>query len=448
MIKQVVNKVTGGSSRDKKIMKQSIYAFIMNVGSYLLAFGVMILLTRTLGAEGYGAYSFAATALTFGGVLALIGFEKLLVREVARQQANDRHEMVRGLYRWSNKLIFLASMVIAGIGIGISYLPMSVFSDPFTVNAFRISVCVIPLLALSRQRQSVLQGMKIVLLGQLPEKIIRPLLFLLFALLGYCVFTEWSAIQAALVNGCAFLVSFIYGQWLYRSKTRKLGTTEPSREEKRSLLISAGSLMLYSGASIISSKVDIFMLGEIQGSTREVGIYSVSIRISDLIGFFLVAFNIVVAPTIAELYAKGRKIELQNTLVRAARLIFVLSLPVILFLALARNWYLPFFGEEFIAASDSLLLLTLAMTINIAVGSVGYILLMTKHDKINLFILIFSTLMNIILNYILIPDYGMNGAAIATAVSIIFNNVTMLIFVMVKLKINPTALGRIRKPED
>jgi O-antigen/teichoic acid export membrane protein len=113
----------------------------------------------------------------------------------------------------------------------------------------------------------------------------------------------------------------------------------------------------------------------------------------------------------------------------SSKLIFWLSCPIILFIFLNSESLLRVFGYEFVNAEFSLRVLLIGQFFNILCGSVGYILMMTGNEKILRNIIISSALINIILNIILIPQFGILGAAIASAISMIIWNITALIYI-------------------
>ena len=90
---------------------------------------------------------------------------------------------------------------------------------------------------------------------------------------------------------------------------------------------------------------------------------------------------------------------------------------------------LGIFGNEFIVGKTALLILLFGQIINILCGSVGYILMMTNKQEILRNIIIFSAFLNIILNILLIPKYGINGAAISSAISVAVWNIYSLIYI-------------------
>ena len=95
-------------------------------------------------------------------------------------------------------------------------------------------------------------------------------------------------------------------------------------------------------------------------------------------------------------------------------------------------------GDSFTAQNTTLEILMLGQIVSGIAGPAGYLLAMTGNQKILALIVLTTALLNIILNYILIPEYGTNGAAFATLSTIIITNVTMATVAIKRLKINPT----------
>ena len=90
---------------------------------------------------------------------------------------------------------------------------------------------------------------------------------------------------------------------------------------------------------------------------------------------------------------------------------------------------LSFFGDEFILAKFSLLILAFSQAINALSASLGTILNMTGMQKVYGNILLVFLVLNIVLNYLLIPIYGIEGAAIASASSLMFWNLYSVFYV-------------------
>ena len=90
---------------------------------------------------------------------------------------------------------------------------------------------------------------------------------------------------------------------------------------------------------------------------------------------------------------------------------------------------LSIFGEDFIIGKNALLILLIGQSVSVMSGSVGFILQMTGKEKIFQNILFLALLVNIGLNILLIPTYGILGAAIASTISIVFWNLTSVVYI-------------------
>jgi O-antigen/teichoic acid export membrane protein len=199
---------------------------------------------------------------------------------------------------------------------------------------------------------------------------------------------------------------------------------------------------------VINSRVDSLMLGAMQG-TDQVGIYSAAIRGADLITFGLIAANATLAPTIAGLFSQGELKRLQRVLTGSARLVLLFTLVVGTVLIVFGQWFLALFGPEFVAGYTALVILSVGRIINAATGSVATVLVMTGYERTVALAVGLGSVLNIVLNFLLIPSYGMNGAALASSASMILWNVVLVIVAMREVGLNTTAFRfRSRESQD
>ena len=133
--------------------------------------------------------------------------------------------------------------------------------------------------------------------------------------------------------------------------------------------------------------------------------------------------------------------ELQQIITLAARGAFVFTIIVGASIAFTGSYLLSFFGSEFSKGYPVLLILLAGQTINAFSGSVGLIMTLTGHHVKAARIFGLSAVLNILFNAILIPYFGIIGAAIATAVTTALWNIVMVYFVVSQLKINPTVIA-------
>jgi len=138
-----------------------------------------------------------------------------------------------------------------------------------------------------------------------------------------------------------------------------------------------------------------------------------------LIGLILVAANSIVAPKIAALYQNRDLHTLDRVIRRSAMLVLMIASPALLIFLLVPGFVMSIFGSEFTASADLLRVLAVGQLVNIVTGSVGFVLLMTENLRS---ILITSILMLITvagLSFLLVPQFGAMGAALATTGSLL-----------------------------
>jgi len=155
-------------------------------------------------------------------------------------------------------------------------------------------------------------------------------------------------------------------------------------------------------------------------------------------GIVLMTVNLVIGPEISRLYNQKNIVKLEMLLSRSIKLIFILTLPIALFLIMFGPFVLSLFGKEFGVGYPVLIIFIFVALVNVAAGSVGNILNMTGYEKHVFYGILISLVFNIVLNIILIPLYGIIGAAISTGSAIIIWNLILWWFVKKKIGINPS----------
>jgi O-antigen/teichoic acid export membrane protein len=187
----------------------------------------------------------------------------------------------------------------------------------------------------------------------------------------------------------------------------------------------------------ISDRVMLGMLG----TSRDVGIYNIAFLVSNFLMLVFMGFNASFAPIISELYHSGKRQELRSLYSSLTRGIIIIVTPALCWLVGFGDDLLRVFGQEFVAGYVALIALCVGVSIRCAIGSVGTLLVMSGHPRYNAVNTVVVTALNIALNWVLIPRYGLAGAAIATAISIAAIDTIGLIEVRILLKILPFRRG-------
>lgn len=406
----------------------------------VLALGLGIVLARTLGAEGYGVYAFAFAMMSLLMVVAEAGVPTLLMREVAASQARAEWGLLHGILRWAGQFVALAAGVVALVGFLVLWAVGHRLS-PSMLHTTALMLLVLPLAAGIKTIAHALNGFQRVVLGQVVDMLVRPLLVLLLVSTAFVLCPELRqpafAMAAQLVGAAVVLVA---GMLILRRLVPREVVTSPPVCRGRQWLRSAVPFTLVGGAGVVNNNTDIIMLGWLNGP-EEAGVYRAAVQGATLAAFGLQVINAVVAPQFSRLYAQGDRARLQRLVTRSAQMVLLVALPIALAFILAGGAIVTWvFGNEFASAHAPLAILAAGQLINAGFGSVGFLLNMTGHEGVTARTLWQTALLNIVLNAVLIPLYGMNGAAVATAISLATWNALLYRQVRQRLRISSIAL--------
>ena len=412
---------------------------VLKITAVGLGFATNIALARALGTTGYGGYAFALVWVNLLILPATLGFNKLLVRDVAVAVGRQRWSLIRGLQRASNA-IGLGVSLLLGAMIWSSTVVLVERLDPAYVGPLRAAALLLPIMTLVRLRTASMVGLQRVIAGHLPEWLVRPLLYLGLLLAAIALGEQLTATRAMLLNVATMGVAFIIGAWmLWRAWPAGVRTEQPEYH-LRAWLASSLPFALLTGLQLLNTRVDIIMLGAMAGP-EPVGMYNVAMQGASLLLFGLGAVNMAVSPVLARLWSEGDVPRMQAIVTRSARAITLFSLPMAAGLCLFATEFLWLFGEAFTAARTVLIILVLTELINVVFGSVGVLLTMTGHERLAAWGAGLAMLVNVALNWLLIPRYGMEGAATASLATMLVWNLLFAFWIWRRLGIVPSVIG-------
>ena len=423
------------------LINNSVQLFLLQCISLVLVFCSNYVLIKVVGVDAYGQYVYLFNFIYLLVNFCIVGGDTLLTRNIPLYNSRGNYKSLKGVIIFGSLAAILGSFLAASVSEIVIDLSGTLKFDT-SFNWFFLALSSLILLSLSRILQAILQGSNKIVLSQLAEKIIKPSLVIIFALVIFYSQRKVSFNELVWVNLVAIGISAGISFILYkRNVGSSLKSLKPSYEFKTWVYSSSGFFLL-GVLYILNSRIDIFLLGLLRGN-EEVGIYNIVLKISEVISFGLVIINFVLAPVIAKLYATGEMVQLQVLIKKSAQMILLLSLPLVLLIFFFRENLLSFFGVDLLNGNKALAILCIGQLINVLCGSVGTVLIMTGHQKFSVYALVVSTVVNIILNILLTPRYGVVGTAIATAGSLMMWNLLMYWFVRKKVKIFPTAFQSI-----
>ncbi|QEG41362.1 lipopolysaccharide biosynthesis protein [Roseimaritima ulvae] len=180
-------------------------------------------------------------------------------------------------------------------------------------------------------------------------------------------------------------------------------------------------LLIYSLFTMAGGWLPLICLGMF-GDPDQVGQFGAAARIAVVILFILLAFNSVTPARFARLHAAGDMEGISRLARNTSVLMTIVALPLTLGLCLFGGWILGWMGDDFPPAAPALAILAVAQLINVATGSVGYVLIMTGHESQLRRAATLGFGVNLLGCLILIPLWGVVGAGMAAATAIVTEN--------------------------
>jgi O-antigen/teichoic acid export membrane protein len=387
-----------------------VAAAVNQAAVFLLTF----FLARRLGDAEVGLYAQATAFLALLSLLALSGLRAGLTKFVATHLVDGDPGGVRGTVR-----LGLGLTVVGGVLLGVLLAAFAdpianAFNDPALVTGLRAVGLTLPAAVLLEAALAATQGWRTqkpyALIGYLYEPSARLLLTVLLVLAGLGInaafvampISIWTATIAALV-------------WL-RHLVRRLPPA-PVTYQPRALFSFSSISWLAALATTGLIWADTLLLGFFSDSAQ-VGIYNVATRLVMLAAFVMAPINSAFQPYIAHLFHQGKSGDLEHLYRTTTSWIVRLSLPAFIALLVFPQRMLELFGPGFAAGASVTMILALGKLVDAATGPCGLMLNMSGRVRTNMVDNVVALVLNVALNLLLIPKYGINGAAVAWAISL------------------------------
>lgn len=402
--------------------------------SALLAFGLSVVLGRSLGVDAAGAYFLAITIATVASTIGRIGLDSAVIRFVSTRAMAAAWADVRQTYGVTIKLSLICSVAISAlVYVSAGFLSDKVFSGTVATGAIRISVIAIVPLSLGILTSGALLGMSrvrdsLLVLSILPSGI---------ALIGvYLLAPRWGVSGALLAYSVAVTVALVFGMVAWHRGLAKLPATQQQESQVivRRLIEAGMPLLLGALLQLVIHSSGTVMLG-MWSERTDVSQYSVAWRTAALISFVLIAVNTIAQPKFAALYAQGNLAILATTARKANLIMTCFAVPMLALFLIAPSLMMSLFGEGFAHGAAVLQILAIGQFVNVAMGSVGVLLVMSANEREYRNVQIVSALLALVLNVVLIPNYGAVGAAVSAASALVVQNVLFGYYVWRRLGI-------------
>ena len=411
-----------------ELFKKGGLSFLIRIGGQVMGFLLTLIIAHYFGAKGLGDYVLSIVVLRIFTLFSKLGLDTFSIRFIASFAKQEKWKSIQ-LFR--NKIILVLS-----ISSLIFSLLMYCFAEDIAnlvhakVDHVRLNAFFVLPMAFFMLHYQSLRGLKKIAefsffyrMSQATFSIISIFIITQFFVDGNVpVYAYLSSL--AIVSLLAFIVFFNS-----YNKIKRISDDEQIEELKYSEILKVSiPLMFAQSVQFIMAWTDKLMLGNMMGS-EEVGIYFTAFKLSMFASIALMAINSIASPKFAELYGKKDFDGLKKVAHQSSKMIFLATLPLVLVFFVFPEFLLGLFGDEFKVGVKAFVFLSFGKLISSLSGSVGNILQMTGKQVIFMNVLFVGAIVNVLLNFFLIPKFGINGAALASMISLSIWNLIMVYFV-------------------
>ena len=413
--------ITVDAGREFGRLAQSVsWTFVAHVAGAALGFGAQVAYARILGPAEFGEFVFVVAWITVVCLLTKGGLDGAVSRFAREAQAQQKPDLVASYIRYSlatglKLALGMAAIIFAVISLGRLVEDWSIWL---------IAMLTVPLVTLVGIQTGALRGIGMPVWSVLPQYCARPVASAILLLVWY-LFAGRSQADAALTCFAGgFVVALFLSNQVLAQQVGWFRAGPLSLEDRARVRDLGIALIGAAGAILIMRQADVIMLGMLVGTT-DAGLYSAALRIVDVAAFPLIAANTVIGPLVSEAFTKGELVSLQRKIAITFRALSIVMIAVCAVIYFAGHWLLAIYGDAFVAATSVLGILLLGQILNTVSGPGIEVLSNSGHHRVVMYTLWTFAILNVLLNFILIPLLGLAGAAIATSLSLAAWNISL-----------------------
>jgi len=423
----------GTEGKDFRVLAAGTAQNIIGLGVFVIGtFAANILIARSFGGGTAGAT--ALGIVTLGTQFAFIaaagtrmGMDMASVRYVAIELGAGRPGAVRVVVARAVLIALAVSAAVGALTVALATPIGSALSkedSASTIASIRAAGVAIPVIALTYVWLGGSRGMKVMRHTLYVQWVAQPILWIVLML----VF--WQADKTEPMAVWAYAASWVLaaaGAWFFWTGLSRRFAKEPAENALTVALIRYGGPR--APAALLSQGlfwIDYFVAASIGApavTPNELGVYAACVRVALAMVLFLTAVSYVFSPFVADLHARGETEKLDGLFKSITRWTVAGTIPLLLLMLLALAAILRLFGgSDFTSGTTALRILVIGQAINVSVGAAGFVLIMAGRTGWDLTVYAVSAFLDLVLSLILVPKFGINGAAAAQAITIGLSN--------------------------
>ena len=385
----------------KSIARNNLFLFSAQIISLVFGIFYFVYMAKYLGAKNLGILSFALSLTVIVGLIGDLGLSSLATREVSRNQALAPKYL-------GNILLLKILLALVTFGFVIIIINNFNYSEQ-TIKVVYIITISNSLTSISQIFNSIFQAFERFEFISISTALTS---ILMFAGVFFAIRQEFDLIAFALiylvVNAIILLYSVSIYTWKFAIPSLKIDW--PFWKQ---IVLESIPFWLNSVFVIIYFKIDMVMLSMMSGDAA-VGWYSASYRLIDALAFVPAVFMSTLYPVFSRFYVTSRD-SLEFVFKKSFKFLTVIAVPIgIGTTILAEKIILVIYGEQYFPSVPALQILIWASVMSFINYTPATYFTSTDRQRALMIFTFTGAILNIILNYLLIPKFSFNGAAVAT----------------------------------
>jgi len=411
-------------SDDRAVSQRiALIAFAVRVLSAAIAYVSQVLLARWMGDFEYGVFVVVWVGAVILGGLACLGFQTAIVRFVPEYIERGETQLLRGVLVGSRVQGFIAATFFAAMG-GLGLYAFGDSLSSYYLIPLYLGAITLPMLAIGEIQEGLARGFSWADLGLWPTYIIRPLLILAF--MWGAVKLGWPA-NAVTAMAATIVATYLTSIGQLISLERRIRTVVPRGPRLYQPMVWVGialPIFIVEGFFNLLTNVDIIIVGYYMEPDK-VAIYFAAVKTLALVHFVYFAVRAGGAQRFSQYYTSGDRVRLEAFTRDTLRWTFWPSLAMVIFLFILGRPLLLLFGPEFGSGYPLLYILSIGLLCRASIGPAESLLTMAGQQGICSLIYTATFVINVALNILLIPAWGLIGAAIATSSALIIETIAL-----------------------
>ena len=425
------DQLLNGSDDVAVSQRMAMVVFGIRVASAAIAFLSQVFLARWMGGFEYGVFVGVWVAALIVSYTGCLGLPTAVIRFIAKYQELKDLPLLRGVIIGGIAFAVLGCLLVALAG-SFALMTFPNWVQPhYTVPILLAAVC-LPAMAMQEVQDGVARAFNWPGTALVGTFIVRPALILLFMVLAIGAGYPATAVAAMVATVIATYLATA-GQFVSLfGKLRKTVGWGPFRLRPREWLLVAFPIFLAEGFYVLLTSVDVLFVS-VMMDPESVAVYFAAVKTLALVHFVYYAVKAATAHRFSAYNTAGDRAKLEDYIRRTVRWTFWPSLGLAIAMMVSGKYFLMLFGENFVEGTGIICVLAIGIIFRASVGPAESMLSMSGHQNACALVYVLTLVFNVILNFALIPEFGLYGAAMATTVAMGFESA--LLYSVVKRRI-------------